>query len=154
MVDLDFGPMDMYIYISFGGLAYDSKILLAGKSVRAFMRCECLKIMNDMDNINRKVLETLSVLRNTPLMVITKDDSYDLLQNYIEGYIDGLSHALNKNIRLEVTNWYKKIINSDTSYYWTSHIPIHFRGKSDAELKEILLNVTEAYFKNLAPPGF
>ncbi len=154
MVDLDFGPMDMYIYISFGGLAYDSKILLAGKSVRAFMRCEWLKIMNDMDSINRKVLETLSVLRSTPLMVITKDDSYDLLQNYIEGYIDGLSHALNKNIRLDVTNWYKKIINSDTSHYWTSHIPIHFKGKSDAELKEILLNITEAYFKNLAPSGF
>ena len=104
--------------------------------------------MNNSTYINEKILKTLRILRKHPLMIIEKDNSYVLLQNYIDGYIDGLSHCLNKNLRKDITKWYKEKINVDTSCYWTTHIPFHFKGKSEEELKGILIDLTEEYFSS------
>lgn len=103
--------------------------------------------MESLNQISDNILETLRILRDRPLMIIAKDDSYVFLQNYIEGYIDGLSHCLNKNMRQEITKWYKAKFDTETSYYWTSHIPFQFSGETDDELKKKLLDITEEYFK-------
>ena len=103
--------------------------------------------MRNINSINDKIFETFEILRKHPLMILSKDDNYGLLQNYLEGYVDGLSLLLNKNIRTEITLWYKKKMDVQTSYYWTGHIPFHFEGKSDKELKTILLDITEEYFR-------
>ena len=103
--------------------------------------------MKNSNAINDKVFDLFKILRKYPLMILTKDSSYFLLQNYIEGYVDGLSLILNKNMRQEITQWYKKKINTQTTYYWTGHIPFHFKEKDDHKLKEILLDITEQYFR-------
>jgi hypothetical protein len=103
--------------------------------------------MGDFNIASDKIFETFKVLRQYPLMILSKDDNYSLLQNYLEGYIDGLSFFLNKNMRLEITQWYNKKIGVQTSYYWTNHIPFHFEGNDEKKLKEILIDLTEEYFR-------
>ena len=104
--------------------------------------------MKETSVLNKKILETFELLKNRPLMVVSKDDSYSLMQNYIEGYVDGMSLFLNKNLRLQITQWYQKKINvSDTHIYWTAHIPFHFAGKGEREQSAILIEITAAYFK-------
>jgi hypothetical protein len=103
--------------------------------------------MKELNIINNKIFETFRILREYPLMIITKDCSYSLLQNYIEGYVDALSLFSNKSMRSEITQWYKKRVDTQTSYYWTGHIPFHFEGKSEEELKAILIDLTDEYFR-------
>ncbi len=106
--------------------------------------------MKDLNAINDKIFETFNVLRKYPLMILSKDDSYSLLTNYLEGYVDGLSLLSNKNMRLEITQWYKKKLGIQTSYNWTGHIPFHFEGSNENKLKEVLLELTEEYFRENA----
>ncbi|MEO6230637.1 MAG: hypothetical protein ABJB11_01280 [Ferruginibacter sp.] len=106
--------------------------------------------MEDINIIKDKIFETFEILRKRPLMILSKNDSYSLLQNYLEGYIDGLSFISKKNMRVEITQWYKKKLNIQTSYCWTSHIPFHFEEEREDELKAILLNITEEFFRENA----
>lgn len=99
------------------------------------------------NSLNERIFQTFEMLREKPSMIISNHNSYELLQNYIEGYIDGLSLFLNKNMRLEITKWYQKKINMESNFYWTGHIPFHFTGKNEDELKIILLDITEEFFR-------
>ncbi len=103
--------------------------------------------MKNQDNINDKVLETFRIIGQRPLMILPNDYSYHLLQNYIEGYIDGLSQTYDLNLRSMITRWYSKKVGVQTSYYWSAHIPFHFEGKNDDELKVILIDITVNFFK-------
>ena len=98
------------------------------------------------ENINTEILETFSILKNTPLMILADNSNYVYLQNYVEGYIDGLSNFVNMDLRLEINKWYKKKVNRQTTYHWTSHIPTQHKNKTDDQLQQILLDITEEYF--------
>ena len=102
--------------------------------------------MIDFKIINSTILETFSILKNSPSMILADTSNYLYLQNYIEGYIDALSNVLNKNLRFEINNWYKNKLNIQTTYHWTCHIQYQFKDKTDNELKNILLNITQEYF--------
>jgi hypothetical protein len=98
-------------------------------------------------NVTDRIFEWFETLKKRPLMILSNDSNYQYLQNYVEGYIDGLAHFSNKNVRLDITNWFQQKVDDKTSYYWTNHIPIYYKHKTDEELKLILLETTEAYFR-------
>jgi len=104
--------------------------------------------MADANQLNEEILKWLDILRKRPGMVVVKSDSYNLLVNYLEGYIDGISLLLNRNLRLEISKWYIRK-NSLPVYntYWTHFIPLVFEGNTENQLKDILLDVTEDFFK-------
>ncbi|MCX6317424.1 MAG: hypothetical protein NTW29_09055 [Bacteroidetes bacterium] len=104
--------------------------------------------MKEITIDNEKIFSILKTLKQYPLMVIVDDSSYQQLQNYIEGFVDGLSIISNLNLRISITKWYESIIDEKIDFFWSSHIPIRNYGKSEVVLKEILIDITEQYFKN------
>jgi len=97
---------------------------------------------------NNKIFEWIAILRTRPKMIISGTEmNYRILAMYLDGYIDGLGHALNKSIRMNINRWFQNKIHVQTSYYWADYIPFHFKGKNDEELKAILLDITEEYFR-------
>jgi hypothetical protein len=94
-----------------------------------------------------KIIEWLNILKQRPKMIIAASDiDYLILRIYVEAYLDGIGTLMNKNIGKEITEWFQKKINQKSSYYWTTHIPFYYEGKSDEELKKILLETTETFF--------
>jgi len=100
-----------------------------------------------MNELNNKIKETFKILKEWPLMIITKEVTYPTLQCYLEGYVDGLAHVFKKNLRLEISQWFQKRINQKASVFWTNHIIDFYKGKTDEELQMILINTTEEYFQ-------
>lgn len=101
--------------------------------------------------LNDNILDWLKLLRERPQMVIPEPViDYKTLRIYLEGYINGLDVALGSQLMNEITQFYGKKFRIETSYAWTGHIPFYFKGKSEDELKSILLDTTEEFFrKNL-----
>ena len=98
--------------------------------------------------ISNRVIDWIKILKEKPKMVISESDiTYEILRVYVEGFINGIEISLNLDLMKEITKWYMKKVDIKTSYYWTGHIPLHFEGKTDEELKTILLELTEEYFK-------
>lgn len=95
--------------------------------------------------INKQVLKTMWYLKNDSKSLI-EDTNYDSFHAYIEGYIDGLSMALNNNLRGEITRFYEEKGNPRTNCYWTNQIKYRNKDKTNTELVEILLDITEEYF--------
>jgi len=97
---------------------------------------------------HKQVLEWFDILKRRPLMILSDNSSYNYLQSYIEGYIDALSHSLNKeNLRADITFWFQKKVNEKTNFYWTNHIPLFYKDKSDQELQNILIETTSEFFR-------
>lgn len=100
-------------------------------------------------DINEKIHGLFRILREHPSMILTHGSDYQYLKNYIEGYIDGLSDFTDKNLKLDITIWVRKnkLNLRESSVYWTDHIPIYYKNKTQEELKAILLDSTEEYFQ-------
>ena len=98
--------------------------------------------------ITNIVIEWINVLRNRPKMIIAEREiDYKILKIYIEGYIDGIGHGIGKDIRKDITEWFQVKINQRASIYWTDHIQNYYEKKNDEQLKAILLDITEEYFR-------
>ncbi len=98
--------------------------------------------------VNNKIFEWIGILKTKPKMIIGENIiDYRVLRIYVEGYIDGIGQAVNKKIGLAITHWFQKKVNQKSSYYWTNHIPYYYKNKTDEELKIILLDTTEEYFR-------
>jgi hypothetical protein len=102
--------------------------------------------MENLVNINKKILETFNLLKTRPLMILANDSNYANVQNYIEGYVQGLSHFGNIDLMTKINGWYEKKVKKRIAVHWTCHIPTQYKNKNDDELKQILLNITEEYF--------
>ncbi|MEP7377908.1 MAG: hypothetical protein ABI675_31205 [Chitinophagaceae bacterium] len=99
--------------------------------------------------ITTKIFEWITILKKRPEMVIgEKIVDYTILKIYIEGYVDGIGHALKIDIRKKITLWFQEKINHKSSTYWTEHIRYYYKNKTDEELKVILLDTTEEYFRD------
>ncbi|NNV55043.1 hypothetical protein [Limnovirga soli] len=97
--------------------------------------------------ITDKIVEWIKILKTKPKMVIaTSNIDYLILRIYIEGYIDGVSLIVNRNIGKDITFWFQEKIDQRSSNYWTAHIAFYYQGKTEDELKAILLDTTEMFF--------
>jgi hypothetical protein len=97
---------------------------------------------------NSIFLEWLKVLRDKPKMILSGPDiTYNMLKTYLEGYLDAYSHSLNKNLRLEITRWFEPRVNLQLSVYLPDFIPVYYKGKTDEELRTILLDLVSEYFE-------
>lgn len=79
-------------------------------------------------------------------MILSNNSSYDYLQNYFEGYIDGISLLANKNIRLEITEWFQEKAGQKTNFYFTNQIKHFNKSKSDTELQNELIETIRNFF--------
>ena len=95
--------------------------------------------------MNEHVLKTMHILKNNSKSLI-EDKTYDSFHAYIEGYVDGLTMALNYKLRNEITRFYESKGNIKTNYLWTNQIKHRNEDKTNSELVEILLETTEEYF--------
>lgn len=99
-----------------------------------------------MEN-TEKILARLKCLKERPKMIIPISSiDYLALKIYIIGYIDGISLALGKELVKDITVWFNKKINQQYSISWIDIVPSYYKGKSDEELKDLLLDITAQYF--------
>ncbi|MGC6768259.1 hypothetical protein [Enterococcus sp. LJL51] len=95
---------------------------------------------------NNTILNQIQILRNKPEELIIGDLTYVAFCTYIEGYIDGINQLLSFNLREDITKYFESKGNIHTNYYWTNQIKHRNEEKTDTELINILLDVTEEYF--------
>jgi len=95
--------------------------------------------------MNEHVLKTMHILKNNSKSLI-EDKTYDSFHAYIEGYVDGVTMALNYELRNDITRFYESKGNIKTNYHWTNQIKHRNEDKTNSELVEILLETTEEYF--------
>jgi hypothetical protein len=96
--------------------------------------------------IDASVRTFIKVLKEKPLMIFTGDTSYYSYKVYVEGVLFGLSSAYNINLILDITLWLRKKLKRDMDVFWTTYIPIYYKGKTEDELKLILIQTLSDYF--------
>ncbi|OMP74751.1 hypothetical protein BW716_33740 [[Flexibacter] sp. ATCC 35208] len=113
-------------------------ILLASNSI------EYRYALKNMD-IKTSIKEITRALRDRPKMFFLENPGYDTYKTYIKGFLLGLEAANDTKISLKMTLWFQKKLNIEARYHWTEMIPIHYKDKSDDELKAILLQTLIDY---------
>lgn len=98
-------------------------------------------------NITESIERVLNVLENRPLMIFSGDRGYYSYKVYVEGFLFGISTALGLNIILNITLWYRERLDKDMDVYFTDYIPIHYKTKTEDELKAILVDTLKEYFE-------
>ncbi|PSL45302.1 hypothetical protein CLV51_1044 [Chitinophaga niastensis] len=98
-------------------------------------------------DITNKVLGWIDVMKRRPLMILS-DETLSSLKSYIEGFTDGLGHIYdNGKLRLEISLWFQNKINAQSDMLWTNQILSYYSDKTEEELKIIMLQSLEDYFK-------
>ncbi|MBC7861579.1 MAG: hypothetical protein IAF38_01315 [Bacteroidia bacterium] len=97
---------------------------------------------------NLKLLERLKLLKEKPALVIGHSSPvpYSIVANYLQGYFDGMGVSCGININLSITNWWKNKVNVTGGFYMDRGITLINKGKSEEELKRILMSETINFF--------
>jgi hypothetical protein len=99
------------------------------------------------NNIDLRIQHHLEIFKKRPRVFVQSAATYILVQNYIEGYLDGLSVFLKCDMRFVITRWYAEKNNIEGAIDLTDYILVHFAGKSEKELRHILIDAILEYFK-------
>lgn len=98
-------------------------------------------------NLTDKALQWLMILRDRPKMIFTGASDLYSFKMYLQGYIHGLSHVLEINLTENIALWLKRKMNQPFSLFWADFLLFHYQHKSEAELKQILLQTLEDFFQ-------
>ena len=125
------------------------KSILEYRSDLNFEKAKKKTVKKVFMEINEKIFEQIVVLKERPRMLLTcKTIDYEKLKCYVDGYLDGLSHAYDKPLTRNITRWFEKKekIHPRLDVFWLYYLPFYYKEKTDDELKEILLDNLEQYF--------
>jgi hypothetical protein len=89
----------------------------------------------------------LELFKIRPRMLVKSAANYTLVQNYIEGYLDGLSAVFGYDFRNIIDQWYRKKNNIEEAIELPNYIATHFAGRSEKELRHLLVDTISEYFK-------
>ncbi|OMP79161.1 hypothetical protein BW716_11140 [[Flexibacter] sp. ATCC 35208] len=78
-------------------------------------------------------------------MVMGVSPNFQTMAMYIEGYLSGINLASNPNIFPGIDPWFQEKNNVNKSRSWLWHIQKQNKGKSDEELRKILLQTFREY---------
>ena len=74
--------------------------------------------------------------------------SYELVATYVEGYLDGIGHAIGRDVVRNLHNWQCAQRKEGIATVWAAYLPSLHKGASEDELINFLLSDVETYFKN------
>lgn len=101
-----------------------------------------------MEKLTSTILWRIKILRDNPKMIISNVPiDFHVLRVYIEGYLDSVNDSLDINLMKNISNWFQAKLNQEASVYWTTHILLLHKDKSDGDLRSILLNTLINYFE-------
>jgi len=87
----------------------------------------------------------VETLKERPHMLVSGKPDFNNYKVFLEGFLVGLASAYDTKIMLDMTFWFQRKLKIEAKYHWTDMIPIHYKGKSDDELKAILLQTLIDY---------
>src|SRR5689334_16607259 len=98
----------------------------------------------DIDEDQQRHLESFKI---RPRMYVATAENYQLVENYLAGYLDGLSAAFGCDFKLMFGRWYKQKNKMEGPHDFLTLIPVLRHGRSEKELRHLIVNAIAEYFR-------
>ncbi|MGZ4035077.1 MAG: hypothetical protein ACXVPU_07340 [Bacteroidia bacterium] len=104
------------------------------------------------------ILNTLAGLKQRPGMYYSYPFDKNSLKAYLVGFITGIEVTQGVSISTQLFYWLRKKTKIDYDLVWNEIICSYYKDKTDEELKIILIETLEEFFKDnpdwdKAPPN-
>lgn len=96
--------------------------------------------------IDQRVLDTIRILREKPLLILERQPRFDELKCYIEGYLLALSQVFGADLFNRQFHWYRKKTGVNFDIVWTSYLEMQYVSMPDKDRKLVLLDTLEEFF--------
>ena len=103
--------------------------------------------MSNSIDMDAQMQRHLEVFKVRPRLYVSTAENYQLVENYLAGYLDGLSAPLRCDFSYLFTRWYKQKHNMGGVYDFLTLLPELYPGKSEKELRYLIVEAVAEYFR-------
>ena len=103
--------------------------------------------MNETPDMDARIQRHLEVFKIKPRLSVTTAENYQLVENYLAGYLDGLFAPLGCDFRVIFARRYKQKNNIGGPYNFLTLLPELRHGKSEKEIRHMIVEAVAEYFR-------